>query len=423
MAHGRHLTPEQRAAIKRELLLNSTESLSAMARRLGVYRGTLSKIRFEMMQEGMKAVEASPESKEAEALDPAFERREARDAEFWRRRAKALEKDLAQAEHIAEQLAGLRDQPIYPPTWLMPESTPSSRAVLGLFLSDLHAGEVVDPDEILGLNAYNVDVFRKRIRRYFAAALEIGPRWASDCRLEGALVVLGGDLISGDIHLELQISNELTAHEQVALVVEEVEAGLHKCIEAFGRVHVVSVPGNHGRTTHKPTAKLYSRMSYDTLAASILRDRLEPRYSNITFQIPRGRDAVVPVLGWNIFVNHGDGLGSGGGQGFIGPLAPIVRGSKKVENQQFRAKRPFDLLLHGHYHTSANPGPVLSNGSVPGYTEYGNGLRAALEPPQQWLFLIHERWGLRERAEIKLEDPVPPPLPRVRIPATMGERI
>jgi hypothetical protein len=63
---------------------------------------------------------------------------------------------------------------------------------------------------------------------------------------------------------------------------------------------------------------------------------------------------------------------------------------------------------------------VLSNGSVPGYTEYGNGLRASLEPPMQWLFLLHERWKLRERVEIQLEEPAIPPLPRVRIPAEMG---
>lgn len=409
---GARLTTEQHAAL--EALILSGVVPAEAARRLGVGARSAWRIAKRLKAGTAAASVAAP-------IPPGTARREIRDSSFWRQRAARLERELADAEHLAEQLAGVRGQDIVPPSWLLPpKDGRRNRAVLGLLLSDLHVGEVVDPDEISGLNAYGPDIFRARIRRYFAAAIGIGPRWAADCRLEGALVVLGGDLISGDIHEELRITNALTAHEQVRLAVEEIAAGLRQVVETFGRVHVVSVPGNHGRTTQKPTAKLYSRLSYDTLAATMLHD-LFTDDGRVTFQIATGRDAIVPVVGWTIFVNHGDGMGTGGGQGFIGPLAPIVRGSKKVENQQFRAKRPFDLLLHGHYHTSANPGPVLSNGSMPGYTEYGNGLRAAIEPAQQWLFLMHERWGLRERAEIKLEEPTPPPLPRVRIPAAIGD--
>ena len=76
-----------------------------------------------------------------------------------------------------------------------------------------------------------------------------------------------------------------------------------------------------------------------------------------------------------------------------------------------------DLMLHGHYHTSGNPGNILSNGSVPGYSEYGDDLRFVIEPPQQNLFLMHSRWGLRERMPVQLEEPVRPEKPRIRVPA------
>lgn len=345
-------------------------------------------------------------------------RREVHDATFWRRKAANLGRELAAAELAAEELAGIRSMPVQVPDWLIPAVGNASRAVLGLLVSDVHAGEVVSSDEILGLNAYDPDICRRRLRRYFAAACTIGPRWGADCVMEGAMVALAGDLISGDIHEELRITNGLTSHEQVALVVEEITAGLLHVADTFGRVHVVSVPGNHGRTTPKPTAKLYARLSYDTLAARMIAERLKAD-DRFTWQIGASTDAVVPVLGRTVFVTHGDRMGTGGGQGFIGPMAPIVRGTKKVEAQQARANRRPDLILHGHFHTSAQPGPVLSNGSIPAYTEYGNGLRATMEPPQQWLFLMHARWGLRERAEIVLDDPAPPPKPRVTIPAVM----
>jgi len=352
---------------------------------------------------------------------PVENRREVHDSSFWRLRAKEHENHLAKAESLIEQLSGVRSMRILPPDWLLTKPTGGKRgrSVIGLLLTDIHAGEVIASDEVLGLNEFNITVCRDRLRRYFAAVCEVGARWGSDTTIQGAVLNLGGDLISGDIHEELRITNELTAHEQVRFAVEEIIAGIKHLKRAFRRVHVPSVPGNHGRTTMRPTAKLYSRLSYDTMIAQMVADHFAGD-DDVTFQITAAPDAVYPVLGFTHLLTHGDKMGTGGGQGFAGPVLPIVRGTKKVEAQQARAGRRPDLILHGHYHTSANPGAVLSNGSVPGYSEYGHGLRAAIEPPQQWAYLVHERWGLRERAEIKLSDPSKLELPRVRIPAVMA---
>lgn len=66
---------------------------------------------------------------------------------------------------------------------------------------------------------------------------------------------------------------------------------------------------------------------------------------------------------------------------------------------------------------------MLSNGSVPGYSEYGDDLRVVLEPPQQNLALMHSRWGMRERMPIQLEDPMLPERPRITMPAAWGEKV
>lgn len=238
-------------------------------------------------------------------------------------------------------------------------------------------------------------------------------------RMPGGYLALGGDLVSGDIHEELRNTNELTAHEQVAAVVEEVEAGVRLLLKEFGRVHIPAVPGNHGRTTHKPTAKLASRLSYDMVVAQWLADRFRG-VAGVTWQFSAARDQTTPILGWPTFLTHGDAMGTKGGMGFAGPNLPIVRGGHKIALQQSSVGRRPYLILTGHYHTSSNPSGILANGSVPGYSEFGATLRASVETPQQWLFLMHSKWGLRERAPIQLEVPETPAKPRVSIPAVMA---
>lgn len=332
--------------------------------------------------------------------------RERFDAEFWKRKNAEISEELIKTQHLLDEISGLAKVPNEPAKWATPSGYKGKRAKAAVccLVTDIHMGEVVEDDAILGLNKFNPDICTARLRRYFGAACEIGHRWTSDCTPAGAVVIIGGDLISGNLHWELEATNALTSQEQCLAVASELAAGLKHLAKSYGKVHSVWIGGNHDRGTPKPTSKLYARLSYATLVAKFVYEMLKDD-KRISFQIPNARDAVVPVLGKTIFATHGDGMGSGGGQGFAGPILPIIRGSKKVELQQFRAKRPYDLLVHGHFHHSANAPGVLSNGSVPGYTEYGNSFRASLEPPQQWLFLMHERWGLRERLEVQLEEP------------------
>jgi hypothetical protein len=416
---GAHIDDEARRTIWRALA--DGRDANTVAAEVGHNWRTVRDERRRLIKAGAEALLAGEEPEEAEPT-PAVERREARDAAYWQRRAKLIERELADAEHVAEQLAGVRGQAIAIPDWLHADrSSRGGKSVVGIFLSDVHAGEVIDPEEILGINAFDPEICAARLKRYFEAAITIAPRWASDTECVGAYLALGGDLISGDIHDELVRTNALTAHEQVEFAVAHIGAGIRLIAKAFGTVHVVSVPGNHGRTTHKPTAKLYSRLSYDTLIASMLADQFKGD-ARVTFQYGKSPDQITPIFGRSVLLTHGDKLGTGGGMGFAGPLLPIVRGTKKVAAQQASVGRHADLILHGHFHHSANPGNVLSNGSVPGYSEYAGVIRASVEAPQQWLFLMHSRWGLRERMPIVLEDPAVPEKPRVRIPAAMSER-
>jgi hypothetical protein len=408
-----HLSEVEREALR--ALLRDGVNPTHAARRLGCDPRTARR--------EAKTLRAGPAAPPPAPVSPEQERADRLGADFWRRKARAAEQSLARAEHLAAELAGLRGQSWQVPNWLLAQPGPGDRgrSVVGCLISDIHMGEVIEPDEILGVNRFDPNVCRSRLKRYFDAACTIGRRWSSDTACEGALLVLGGDMVSGSIHDELAATNALTSPEQVVAVVEAIAGGIRMLAEAYGRVHVVSVPGNHGRTTPKPTAKLYARLSYDIMVAAMLQERF--RFDErLTFQHGDSKDQIVPIFGRTVFVTHGDKIGTKGGMGFAGPMLPIVRGTKKVEAQQARFGRRPDLILHGHYHTTGNAGAVLSNGSVPGYGEYADDLRAEPEPPQQWLFLLHSKWGLRERAPIQLEPPGLPPKPRVRVPAGWEDR-
>ena len=346
---------------------------------------------------------------------------EVHDAAFWRSKYNGIELEAGRLRRALEEVAGVRSLPYREPDWLQtPEQGKTGRAVLGGLLSDVHDGEVVDEDEIQGVNAYDPDICAYRLNEYFEAAIVIGRRWSVDCEVQGFLLCLGGDMVSGDIHEELTRTNALVAHDQVQHCRDHIAKGISRLASEFGRVHVVSVPGNHGRTTRKPTAKLRADLSYDTLLAKMLADRFDGNRA-ITFQIGRGKDAVIPIFGRSILLTHFDAIGTRGGQGFAGPMLPILRGCKKLMEQQGSVSRHPDLILGGHYHTTGNPYlgqvPILANGSVIGSNEYSDDLRAPIEKPQQWTFLLHDRWWLRERQPIILTDLDAPVLPRVRVPA------
>lgn len=344
---------------------------------------------------------------------------EVRDAQFWRRKAAESDKRAAEAEHVLREMSGMTQRDVVVPDWTVPNPGAVKRAAGLIHLSDLHVGEVVRKEEIGGLNEYNPEVFQRRIRRMFAASIEILPRWAADCVLEGVVIALNGDLISGDIHDELRRTNALTAHEQVALATDELAAGILKVAAAFGAVLVTVTPGNHGRSTEKTHAKRMAALSYDTMVGNILARQFADD-ERITINLAAGPDILFPLFGWSILQTHGDSMGTGGGQGFAGPELPIVRGGKRIKLSGFASGERYDIILSAHYHTSSNPGTVLANGSVVGYSEYAQRIRGTPEPPMQWLGLIHEKWGLRERVPVVLEDPRPPERPRIRVPAGMG---
>lgn len=398
-------------------------SMAAAARAMGLRPGTLTNwlagqgTAYHILaeQRDRAALDGRPAPVLAAPEPAPVPPEEKHDSAFWRNKANALQRDLEAMSALIRELGGLDGIQLRAPTWACnPSSERKGSATLIVHNSDRHYGEVINGDEINGWNDFNTAICARRVKRFIDAACEIGRRWTSDTQVDGVLYTMAGDEISGDIHDELRETNEMTSLEQVQGAAELHVAGIRQLVEEYGRVHVTAVPGNHGRSTRKPTAKKYGALSYDIMIAKLVARELAAD-ERISFDIAAGPDTVTPIYNRMVLTTHGDKIGTGGGQGFAGPVLPIIRGANKVSLQYGSTGARPDLILMGHFHTSAAPPGILANGSVPGYSEFGAAIRARFDTPRQWLGVLRSRWGLSERCDIQLEDPPAPPKPRVRI--------
>jgi hypothetical protein len=213
-------------------------------------------------------------------------------------------------------------------------------------------------------------------------------------------------MISGGIHDELRETNEGPIQVTLLEVQEQLIMGLTAVADVFGKVFVPCVVGNHGRMTLKPRAKNRVFESYEWN----LYCQLERHFRNdkrIQFLIPSDTDAHFSVLGHRFMLTHGDALGVKGGDGIIGALGPIARGTLKVGRSESQVGRDFDTLIICHWHTYIPRGeavPVIVNGALKGYDEFARTfLRARFSRASQAFFLVNGKYGITAQWQIFLQ--------------------
>ncbi|VFU07964.1 metallophosphoesterase [Methylocella tundrae] len=320
------------------------------------------------------------------------------------------ERRLADGEAIREALFRLTAAPLDPPSWNPKPDRPDGKVGEAIILpiSDIHMGEVIDLDQMGGRNSYNVKIARRRIERLFASAVKLATVHWSGPKPSAIFVPLMGDLVSGEIHEELAKTNDLLAIPAVRAVSEALIAGFDMLVREFPAtpIHVISVPGNHGRTTRKPESKGFALNSYDTLVAWTIESWYAAKGADqISFSAPASGDALVNILGWNVLLTHGDRIGSRGGAGFVGVSATATRGMKKLIEDYSAEGVILDTIIVGHFHSPMELEYGFVNGSLPGPSEYGRSLRMRSHPASQWMLSVHPRRGIARRWKIMVGDP------------------
>lgn len=316
-----------------------------------------------------------------------------RDVELENLRRQLREAQASQSlERWAQSIVMTMDQQaqaLRPATWTAEESGSSPAGIPTLLLSDLHWGEVVLPEEVEGVNAYSMVIASQRLRRVIDKTKELlRDHVVGD--YPGIVVCLGGDMVSGVIHDELEQTNDGTIMQQALDLYEHLLAAILTLADEFGRVHVPCVTGNHGRSNKRWAAKRRATLSYEWLVYQFLA-RATASDARISWQIPEAPDADFDLLGTSYRLTHGDAFK--GGDAMVGVLGPITRGTFKRSRMAAGMNQPFDHLLMGHWHTLVWGGGFIVNGSLKGFDEYAMSLSITPENPAQALWLTTAKHG------------------------------
>ena len=301
-----------------------------------------------------------------------------------------MEADRAQQEELINQLQLVNDSELDSPRWLVPKKKKSKNAATAcLMVSDSHFDEVVNPDEIEGLNAYNREIAQQRLQRTFEKCARLTRDYLSGFTYDGIIVFLGGDMVTGTLH-DLAETNDAHLPDTVLFWSEQLSAGLDLLYRIYGKVHVVGVVGNHGRLTLKPRTKGRVRDNVDWLLYKLVERDFRDN-DNVTFSIPESADLLVDVYDTTFRLTHGDQFKGGGGNVGIAPT--ITRGDGKKRKLSMETNRRYDHLLMGHFHQYTWYKGIIVNGANKGYDEYAYLNGFDYERPQQAFWVTTPEHG------------------------------
>ncbi len=282
-------------------------------------------------------------------------------------------KALEELRAVAAFYDSARKEPIKVPNWRIAPSRKGHVGTAMAQMTDWHIGEVVRPDEVLDLNAYNESITYQRAELWFHKVTEMPRSYVNGVHLEGLVIPATGDLFTGEIHHELEVSNYERILETVYNAQEPLLAGFELLDREWkGHVEVDAVVGNHGRMAQKSVFKGRVYDNFEWLFWSIIRDRLKDRKSRVTVNVSTSMDMNIKVYGRNYLLTHGDQFK--GGSGISGAFAPLALGSHRKGKRQSAAGMPMTTMVIGHLHQLINIPGVIMGGTLKGMDEYAFGL-------------------------------------------------
>jgi hypothetical protein len=324
----------------------------------------------------------------------------------YKRTVEQIRRENDTAETIRTGIYGLAARTPEPPKWLNGAGGSNGQRGCPMTIwSDWHYGEVIDPDEVAGVNEFNHKIAKARVKKLVNSTIDLAYNHMGSSRIAypGAVVCLGGDMITGDIHDELVATNDRTPQQAINDLTDIIGAALDQMATKFGKLFVPCVVGNHGRSTKKPRMKQRVYTSHEWNIYCNL-ERYFRASRNVQFLIPGETDAYFSVFRHRYLLTHGDALGVKGGDGIIGAMGPIMRGAIKVGRSEAQIGRDFDTIIMGHWHQYLTFPGVIVNNALIGYNDFARlALRAPYSRPSQALWFSHPEHGITAHWQVYLE--------------------
>lgn len=297
-------------------------------------------------------------------------------------------------------------KPITPIPYSPMKSTGGAPIVPVLHVTDGHMGAVQEPSEIEGFNAFSPDIADYRNLMFVRKAIEWAGLHTTVYNIKECVVLMTGDLISGDIHDELKITNAFPAPVQVVRAAQSHAIQIGMLASKFEKVTVHFITeDNHSRLTRKPQAKEAGYNSFNYLVAELLSAYLD-KHDNVELNIYPMLEKVVDVNGRKYLISHGHGVRGWMGIPWYGIERRVGRESQArmqiIMNEKDKADTiGFHKFVFGHFHTPFNSPLYSCGGSVSGTDAYDHQC-GRYGKPSQSAWLVHPTHGEFNRVDFDL---------------------
>lgn len=274
-------------------------------------------------------------------------------------------------------------------------------------VTDSHMGAVQEADEIEHFNEFSPEICDKRNLGFIQAFIDWTLLHRNVYNIRNCRFIFTGDLVSGDIHDELRVTNAFPVPEQVVRAAQIHTKQIALLSPYFETVTVdFLTEDNHSRLTKKPQAKEAGVNSYGYLVARMMEAYLT-KHDNVTFNIHAMNSKVISVLNRNYLITHGHNIKAWMGIPWYGIERRVARESTArqsiIMDDLERAKEiGFNKIIHGHFHSPFNAVMYSCGGSVSGTDAFDHGAGRHAEPSQS-AWMVHPEHGEFNRTDFKLK--------------------
>lgn len=256
-------------------------------------------------------------------------------------------------------------------------------------ISDWQIGEKVLASETEGFGAFDWKIAQERVFTLTEKIIGWVHTHRRSFKIPELHIFCEGDDISGDIHYELQVTNEFPLPVQTANAGILRAEMIARLAPHFEHIKVIEVGAdNHGRLQRRPQfkQKAQNNMTYlvNVVCNAYLRD-----HKNVEIVQSEGMKYLATVGNHRFLIEHGDNV-----KAFMGiPYYGMNRTLGREAIRRMGTGKEFDYWSIAHWHVPAVIGKILVNGALPGTTEFDHGLGRHAEPAQV-SFLVHPKHGL-----------------------------
>lgn len=228
-----------------------------------------------------------------------------------------------------------------------------------LQLSDIHANELILPEETHNMNEYNFDILSKRLRKYIVESIFLFKNYD----VKDVYLVLTGDFINSSRRLSEKLAQSTSLTKASLLLTFLIEQAILELRQNGFRVHVSGIVGNESRLPEfMESNEMTASENWDFMIFNSLR-HIFKHVDGVEFIVPDNQimSLVTMPNGFNFLITHGHTL-KGGMEKNIGSL---------LQNYNHRGI-PVHAIFVGHTHNSAIGDIASRSASLCGANAYSS---------------------------------------------------